>query len=75
MHAHEMDGGIDIYASVCVSVCVCECVCVALCTCNTLPFSIRVRHGEQAERVTCYIGHVTRSHPCVKIMEAPSLAL
>lgn len=47
------------------------CVCWGLThTCNVLPLCIRVRHVEQAERVTRYIGHVTRSHPCVKIMEA-----
>lgn len=34
------------------------------------PVSTRVRRRQQAERVTRYIGHVTRSHPRVKITEA-----
>lgn len=53
--------------------CVCACIFGSH-TCNALPLSVRVIHVEQAERVTCYIGHVTRSHPCVKIMEARCLS-
>lgn len=63
----------------CDTVCVCTCVCVHVCpcvagrhTCNAMPHCVRVRHVAQSERVTCFIGHVTRSHPCVKIMEAHS---
>lgn len=59
--------------SVCVRVCVRVCVQVAgRHTCNAMPRCVRVRHVAQSERVTCFIGHVTRSHPCVKIMEAHS---
>lgn len=47
---------------------------VGLHTCDVLLICARVRHVEQAERATCFIGHVTRSHPCVKIMEAHSLS-
>lgn len=58
-----------------VSVCLCVCVCVCVAgmhTCDAVPLFVRVRHVAQSERVTCFIGHVTRSHPCVKIMGAHS---
>lgn len=57
--------------TLCVYVCVFVHV-AGMHTCDAVPLCVRVRHVAQSERVTCFIGHVTRSHPCVKIMEAHS---